>query len=277
VTAKFVWPGAILLAVALVSFVTAVSSSGRNTVTINVTGSSTIAPLASELGKHFERSHPGVQVNVQTGGSSRGIADARQGLAEIGMVSRAATEAERDLKWFTIARDGIGVIVHRGNALSTISKRQLADIYTGRVKSWGALGGDDRPIIVVSKAEGRSTLELFLQFLDLSATHIKAHTIIGDNEQAIKQIAGSPDAIGYVSIGTAEYHMRAGTPVKLVQVEGREASSDAVAEGTYPMARPLSFVTLGPPRGEVLEFIEFARSKAAHATVSGLQLVPADE
>ena len=44
-----------------------------------LTGSSTVAPLASEIGKGFESENPGVRVDVQTGGSSRGIADARQG------------------------------------------------------------------------------------------------------------------------------------------------------------------------------------------------------
>jgi phosphate transport system substrate-binding protein len=46
-----------------------------------LTGSSTIAPLAAEMGKRFETLNPGVRVEVQTGGSSRGVNDARSGLA----------------------------------------------------------------------------------------------------------------------------------------------------------------------------------------------------
>ncbi|MFQ5744400.1 MAG: substrate-binding domain-containing protein, partial [Acidobacteriota bacterium] len=70
-----------------------------------LTGSSTVAPLASEIGKRFETLHPQTRIDVQMGGSSRGIADARQGLADIGLVSRALHADESDLHAFTIARD----------------------------------------------------------------------------------------------------------------------------------------------------------------------------
>ncbi len=64
---------------------------------LTLTGSSTIAPLALEIGKRFEQQNPGVRVDVQTGGSSRGVNDARTGLAGIGMASRALNESETDL------------------------------------------------------------------------------------------------------------------------------------------------------------------------------------
>ena len=76
---------------------------------IVLTGSSTVAPLAAEIGKRFEERNAGVRVDVQSGGSSRGVADARSGVADIGMASRALNADETDLKFFTIARDGIGV------------------------------------------------------------------------------------------------------------------------------------------------------------------------
>ena len=72
------------------------ASRGRNKIVI--TGSSTVAPLISEIGKRFESLHSGIRVDVQTGGSSRGIADTRNGLADIGMVSRALTSQESDLQ-----------------------------------------------------------------------------------------------------------------------------------------------------------------------------------
>src|SRR4051812_26115375 len=60
--------------------------------TLTVTGASTIAPLAGEIGKAFEAAHPGVRVDVQTGGSSRGVNDTRAGLNSVGMVSRPLKE-----------------------------------------------------------------------------------------------------------------------------------------------------------------------------------------
>ncbi|MEK7771939.1 MAG: substrate-binding domain-containing protein, partial [Pseudomonadota bacterium] len=105
-----------------------------------LTGSSTIAPLAGEIARRFESLHPGVRIDVQTGGSSRGIHDVRKGIAAIGMVSRALKADEADLQAFAIAQDGISIIVHAGNPVITLNRKQIADIYTGRITHWNAVG-----------------------------------------------------------------------------------------------------------------------------------------
>jgi len=168
-----------------------------------LTGSSTVAPLALEIGKRFEQQNPGTRIDVQTGGSSRGINDVRTGLANIGMVSRALKVSETDLTAHTIALDGIGIILHRSNPIEALSDGQIKAIYTGQIRNWHEVGGQDRPITVVNKAEGRSTLELFLQYFTLKSSQIKARVVIGDNQQGIKTVSGNFGAIGYVSIGTA--------------------------------------------------------------------------
>jgi phosphate transport system substrate-binding protein len=73
------------------------SESSSEPTKLVLTGSSTVAPLASELARRFEAENPGVRIDVQTGGSSRGILDARKGLADIGMVSRGLKDEESDL------------------------------------------------------------------------------------------------------------------------------------------------------------------------------------
>jgi phosphate transport system substrate-binding protein len=144
-------------------------------------------------------------VDVQTGGSSRGIADARKGLADIGLVSRGLGPGESDLRASTIAIDGISVIVHASNAVAALSDAQIRAIYSGAGSNWREFGGVDRRITVVNKAAGRSTLELFLDHFGLRNSDVKAQVVIGDNQQGIKTVAGNRGAIGYVSIGTAEY------------------------------------------------------------------------
>ena len=88
------------------------NTSDQLTGKLVITGASTLAPLIAEIGKRFESLHPTVRIDVQSGGSSRGVADARQGLADIGMVSRAMKEEERDLSAFPVARDGVCPILH---------------------------------------------------------------------------------------------------------------------------------------------------------------------
>jgi phosphate transport system substrate-binding protein len=229
-----------------------------------LTGSSTIAPLALEIAKRFESKHPGVRIDVQTGGSSRGIADARRGLADIGMASRALKPDENDLHAFAIARDGVCLIIHRDNPIESLTDAQVVAIYTGKVENWSDVGGNDAPITVVNKAEGRSTLELFLEYFKLKSADVQADVVIGDNEHGIKTVAGNPNAIGYVSIGTAEYDANEGIPIKLLPVGGVAASVKNVAEGSFPLSRPLNLVTREELTGLAKEFIEFARSEAVH-------------
>lgn len=239
-----------------------------------LTGSSTVAPLAAEMGKRFESLHPGVRVDVQSGGSARGIHDARAGLADIGMVSRALKEEERDLLSFTIARDGIGIIINRANPVAALSEQQIIDIYTGQIDNWQAVGGENAPITVVNKAEGRSTLELFLHHFGLENTAIKAQVVIGDNQQGIKTIAGNPHAIGYVSIGAAEYEASRGVPIKLLPLQRVAASVENVRNGSFSLARPLNLVSRTEPAGLARQFIEFARSKQVHDLIEAQYFVP---
>ncbi len=241
-----------------------------------LTGSSTIAPLAAELGRRFESLHPEVEVDVQAGGSSRGIEDTRSGLADLGMVSRALTPAEADLHAYTIALDGIALINHRHNPVAALRREEIIAIYTDRIDRWSEVGGPDQPITVVNKAEGRSTLELFLMHFGLKNAEIKPDVVIGDNAQGLKTVAGNPWALGYVSIGSAEYEASHGRPIRLLPLDGVEASIETVRAGTYPLKRPLNLVTLEPARGLALAFIELARSESARGIVKQQFFVPVE-
>ncbi len=193
----------------------------------------------------------------------------------IGMVSRALEEEEnQQLKGFAIARDGIGIIVHANNPISSLTDEQVVQIYTGEINNWQEVGGKDAVITVVNKAEGRSTLELFLKYFQLNNSQVKADVIIGDNQQGLKTVAGNGNSIGYVSIGAAEYDIGEGIPIKLLPVGTVEATTQTVQNGNFPLSRPLTLVTKKEPKGLSKEFIDFARSPAVHDLVEEQNLVP---
>lgn len=242
-----------------------------------LTGSSTVAPLAGEIAKRFEKLHPDVRVDVQTGGSSRGIADAKRGTADIGMASRALKPQETDLTGHTIAMDGVGMILHRDNPVQSLTDEQVIAIYTGRVSNWPEVGGVDAPITVVNKADGRATLEVFLKHFGLASPDIKASVIIGDNQQGIRTVAGDVNAIGYVSVGTADYEIGRGVPIRLLPMDGVEATTANVRNGTFPMSRPLNLVTYGSVSPLAQAFIDFARSSTVNDLVEAQYFVPITE
>lgn len=264
--------GHLLVAAAILAGSSGIPAADNDKLTL--TGSSTVAPLAAEIGKRFEKLNPGVRVDVQTGGSSRGVNDARAGLADIGMASRALHPEESDLKHYTIALDGIGIILNRANPVRALGEEQIVAIYTGLITNWKDVGGPNQRITVVNKAEGRSTLELFLHHFHLKNSQIKAQVVIGDNQQGIKTVAGNPGAIGYVSIGTAEFEESQGTPIHLLPMNGIAASVDNVRNGSFPLARPLNLVTRSEAAGLARRFIDFARSEAVHDLVTAQYFVP---
>ena len=229
---------------------------GESGSTLTVTGSSTIAPLMAELAERYE-TETGIQVDVQSGGSGRGIGDVRQGLADLGMVSRALKADEKDLDGHLIGRDGIAIIVHRNNPVRALNDDQIRAIYTGNMPRWDAGSAEGRPITVVHKAQGRSTQELFLAYFQLENSQVQPDRVIGENQQGIKAVAGDPFAIGYVSIGTAIYEADNGTAIRLLPLEGKPASLAVLAQGGYPLARELNLVTHGEMSQPVADFLAF--------------------
>lgn len=261
------------LSLVLVYFLLACSEPSDR-VSIVITGSSTVAPVVADAAKQFEQDNPDYRIDVQTGGSSRGITDAAEGRADLGMASRTLDESESSLTALTVAIDGVGLIVHRDNPLSDLGRDQAIDVYTGEIDNWKQLGGADAPIVVVSKAEGRATLEVFLGYLGIDSADVASDVIVGENQQAIKTVAGNPDAIGYVSIGAAASEAEAGTPIRLVSSDGIAATTGEVATGRFPITRPLNIILNGPPSAEVTPFLDYLRSPEIEDVVRSHLYVP---
>lgn len=258
----------VILCLFCMSFVSAFGSSK-----IILTGSSTIAPLVLEMAKTFEKKHS-VRIDVQTGGSSRGIADARKGLADIGMASRALKKTENDIQSHIIAWDGVGLLVNSANPVKNLSKQQFKDIFTGKIQNWKDVGGPIAAIVVVNRADGRSEVEMVAEYLGIKSADFKASMIAGENAHGIKSISTNINAITYISVGHALKEAEFGVPVKLLSLEGVEATAKTVADSKYPLARPLNLITKSKPSGLVESFINYARGEEVHLIVKNQSFVP---
>lgn len=241
---------------------------------LTLTGSSTVAPLAGEIAKRFEVMHPEVRIDVQTGGSSRGIADAHSGLADIGMSSRSLKDSEKPgVTTHILAQDGVAFVTNTANPVAALTNEQLLGIYTGQLTNWSEVGGEDRPITVINRAEGRSELELVTTFFDIKPSDIQPTLVAGENQECVKLVAGNPDAIAYLSVGTAEYESQRGTSLKLLPFDGIAASTDTVKAGTFPLGRPLVLITQDHPSALIGAFVEFALSSMVDDLIEGQSFV----
>jgi len=250
---------ALIILVFIVNVVSC-SSDDSGIKVVNISGSSTIAPLISEIAKQYEEDVASdVRVDVQAGGSSRGFMDVRVGISDIGMVSRKIKEDELDVLHSTIAIDGLAIIVNSRNPISSISSKDVVKIYNGAIENWSDLGGKANNITVVNKAEGRSTLEVFSSYFKIDNRDIKADVVIGDNQQGIHTVAGNENAIGYVSIGTAEYEvLENNVAIKLLELDGVAATTENVSIGKYGISRELNLIyssALSPAAEEFIRYI----------------------
>ncbi len=211
---------------------------------IYISGASTIQPIFETLNDLKGG------LRVRAGGSGAGISDVLSEAADVGMVSRSLTDEElAKLSYRTIGLDAVVMIVNERNPVTDISKRDVQDIFTGKIETWEEFGYEQE-IQLVTKEVGRSTLDLFEEYADLESpgrggtgTEISpaAHEI-GSNMEALTITGGLPGAIGYVSYGTAAQLIEAGMPVKILSLDGVEPNRQSITGGQYSMVRELNVV-----------------------------------
>ena len=236
-------------------------------------GSSTLAPVVKDLAKLFRIQHPGVAIIVEKGGSGRGVADAREGKSDIGMASRELNPNEKALFAIPIARDGVVFVVHKDNPVRGLTRAQALEVFTGTITNWKALRGRDAPIEVVTRAPGRSSVEIITHYLGITPEAIKAAHVIGDNDDVIRLIAANRNAIAFLSVGAAdraEEHLS----IRALALDGIAPGIGSVRDGTWPLSRPLNLLTRRVPAGVAKAFIEFAISPGARPVLLEHDFVP---
>ena len=243
-----------------------------------INGSSTVAPILAEAAVRIEEKNSRLKIDVQTGGSTRGILDTRDGRNSAGMASRDLSADEADgLDIRAIAYDGIAMIVHADNPIGDLSRDQVRQLFTKEIDDWASVGAPAGAVHVVNKAEGRATLEVFLEYFELENRQIKADAVIGDNAQGVRLVAGDPQAIGYVSIGEALHAQERGVPIKLLAQGGILPTPETVADGSYPVRRTLNLLFRGEADRTGTEILAFLRSTQGQKIIRGLGFVPAME
>jgi phosphate transport system substrate-binding protein len=259
-------------------------------------GATTVQPIVQQCARKFKQSHPEVDFVVGAGGSDHGVLTTVEGKVQLGMVGRALKDAEKEkypeLHAVTIGMDGIGLVVHSSNPVRKLTKQQLQDIYSGKVANWKDVGGKDGPIALASRTKGHAQLDLFLSFCGLEvkfddtgdkASHrvkgvgeysaVAAKTAI-NNDKMLEQVVIDPSAISYLPIGFAQTKISRGAPIALLELDGIEATQDNVANGTYPLRRPLLVITKGEASGAVKEFIDYLIGEEGQQVVSSLDYTP---
>ncbi|MCL2526141.1 MAG: phosphate ABC transporter substrate-binding protein [Coriobacteriia bacterium] len=230
--------------------------------TVVVSGSTTLLPIAEVAAQEFEDAKPYYNVLVSGMGTSAGIeAVGVSGTADIGTASRELRDSEMDLglEVIPVAHDGIAVIVHQDNPISDLTVEQVQAIFSGKVKNWSELGGDDLPIVIVNRDEASGTRTAFAEAVMGDELFEVNSVVLPGTGQVREVVARTPEAIGYISVGFVEPRM-VNTIVKPLKLNGIEPSDENIIAHRYPISRTLNFLTKGIPEGSPLQYIEFVLS-----------------
>jgi phosphate transport system substrate-binding protein len=216
-------------------------------------GSDTMVNLALAWAEAYQDAHADTRIAVTGGGSGTGIAALINGTVDVANASReikpeeiAQAEANHiSPVQHVVARDAIAVIVHPSNPIAHLTLQQLSDIYTGKITNWGQVGGEDRPIVLLSRESNSGTHVFFLeQVIRLGDSKNKAlfapDTLLLPSSEGISaEIRQNPNAIGYDGLGYVTSDMKmlsvahdATGPFVLPSIE-------SVNNSTYPIARDL--------------------------------------
>jgi phosphate transport system substrate-binding protein len=251
---------------------------------IQVAGSTTVQPLAEVLAEAFMAVNPDVTIDIQGGGSSVGVTSAGDGTVDIGTASREIKDEEMaqypDMQVYTIAYDGIAVIVNSEIELPSLTVEQVRDIFSGVITNFSEVGGPDAEINVVSREEGSGTraafAELVMTHKDANGEKIEEPIIESailqqSNGQILTTVATTPDTISYLSFGFLD------DSVNAVAIDDVEPTIENVKNGTYSIFRPLNLLTNGTPDELVQAFLDYILGADGQAIVGEDYITVTDE
>ncbi len=247
---------------------------------VNVGGSDTMVNLGQALAEAFMEEYDAVDISVTGGGSGTGIAALINGSVDFANASRAIKDEEVDEAEangiepveYTVAFDGIAVVVNPALGVEDLTFEQLGAIYRGEITNWKDVGGPDKDIVILSRDTSSGTYAFFLEHVvqadDKEAVYSPNARLMPSTQAIVDETIANDAAIGYVGLGYVV------PEIDIVKIDGVEASAEAVQDKSYNVSRPLFMYSAGEPAAAGKAFIDWILSADGQAVVAELGFVP---
>lgn len=244
---------------------------------INIGGSTTLLPIVQKMIEVYMAKYPQVEISIAGSGSGDGLKALMEGSIDIANSSRGLKEKEAqsagaaglNLVAQVVAIDCIVPVVNPANPVNELSLEQLKGIYSGQIKNWREVGGQDKTIVVISRDFSSGTFETWQEKV-LGKERIRPDAQMQSSNGGVgKSVANNKYAIGYVGLGYVS------DKLKGVTVQGVKASASSAKDGSYPLARELYMFTNGPASGVLKQFLDFVISGQGQCIVEAEGFVAA--
>ena len=214
-------------------------------------------------------------------GCRAGIKMARQnqpGRETFGFVccSLSKEEIRREgLIVYPLAKEPIMILVNKTNKVDDLTADQVRGIFAGRITNWREVGGDNRPIVVITRLHCKDRPGHWKRILPTKDRFRTERLNVKSAAEMIHRVNDFPGALGHTgSTWKFQKHDR----VKIIRVNGYRPTAVNLRNGHYPFWRQLSAVTNRSPGKAVLAILDSVKNGVSFRKVTALyQLVPLDE
>lgn len=257
------------------------TSTGFSQAKITVKGSDTMVILAQKWAELYMKQNPSVNIQVTGGGSGVGITALINGTTDICNSSRPMKQAEIEklkARYNTLgveiacARDGVTIFLNESNKVQELTLQQLSDIYTGKIKNWKELGGNDAPIRLYGRENSSGTYTYFHDEVVKTDYATSVQSLPG-TAAVVNAVKKDVNGIGY---GGAAYAVG----VKYAKVKKDNSSIayiptlETIGKGEYPITRYLYMYLKNRPSGEIKKYIDWILSTDGQAVVTEVGYFP---
>jgi phosphate transport system substrate-binding protein len=229
--------------------------------------------VIEQLTRAFEKANPRAYIDIVWDDNSKPVDLVKSGQAHIAVTGKEDT----GLHAAHIGWDGIAVVVNMSNHTKEVTSQQVADIFSGKVKSWSDLGGPDTKILLIDRPRNRNIRETFEQQLGIAGKIPEGAKIIGPDDKAIKTVVGTLpplSAVTYVSLGPALEAVTSGVAIRLLPIDKVEPEEPPVKDGRYKLRRPILLLTKQGSNPVADAFTTFALTKEGQAIIDNEGYTP---
>ncbi|MGL5149658.1 MAG: phosphate ABC transporter substrate-binding protein [Clostridium sp.] len=259
-------------------------SSGEESKTITMSGSSALLPLMEQTIEKFNEKHSNITVNAQAGGSGTGLTQVLEGSVNIGNSDIFAEDKlkegqVKELVDHKVVAQGFAIVTNKALGIENLTKEQIKGIFSGKYKNWNEVGGPNKEIFVVHRPASSGTRGTFTKTI-LDGDKSLENDSIGATQDsngavlnAMKQNDGAISylALSYISTDEAKQN------IKPVKIEGVEATKEKITTGAYPFWSWGHMYTKGEATPEVKLFIDFLMSEDNKESLESLGFISGAE
>ncbi len=211
-------------------------------------------------------------------GCNAGIKTAQQnrpGKETFGFICCPLSEQEareKNIRVHPIAREPILILVNKKNRTTNLSRQQVRGIFSGKIKNWREVGGENKPIVVVTRLHCKHRPGHWKKILPDAKAFRSDRLNVKSAAEMIERVSDFPGAIGHTG---ATWVFGRDTKVKSVKVSGIVPTAKNLRTGRYPFYRVLSAVTNHQASPDVMTIIRRVQTGPEFSRVAKkYELVP---